>query len=113
LGSGTRDEWEESAKRGAIAEWNRRAAPVQPAEPESIHKKINRRSAEALLDKLMAMCELIGYEKAKDELAATAQPAPRPLTERVFRLAELHKDRADDCGRLARVILAAAQEPKP
>lgn len=35
-----------------------------------IHRRINTRSAQALLEELMAKCELVGYEKAEAEIAA-------------------------------------------
>lgn len=74
------------------------ASATPPAQPESIHRKINRRNAEALLEELMAACELNGYERG---LAAASQaPAPAEALTDAERLAAASQAE----------LLAAAQE---
>ena len=40
-----------------------------------VHRRINTRRAQALLEELMAKCEVVGYEKAEAEIAALRKRA--------------------------------------
>lgn len=70
LGDGIHENVSRSALIAALA------SATPPA--ESIHRKINRRNAEALLEELMATCEANGYERglaaSQTALEADAQP---------------------------------------
>jgi hypothetical protein len=91
-----------------IAESAVRGEPVVWIQPDHLHKA-HVAPFLCRVEPTQRMADFVPLYTAPQVPQPAARAAP-PFPEDLLKLAESHKGRADDCGRLARAVLEAAQE---
>lgn len=76
----------------AVEDTVRASLAVSPEPQPDVHRKINTRNAERLLEDLMAQCDAIGYERGLKELATSSARPVHPVTVTVPPGAVSHED---------------------